>query len=161
MPFFKKEQTALNAAENVRIPETNFEVPEKTIGEKENAPTEAGGELKKPTEEVQLKKSIRRPATTTLPPLSDPLTQKIEKIMEENVGDAYSRLSPLAKQEFKLKGEVTAQKIAGLLMMTHVQVKKIFQLILEWLKILPGVNRFFLEQEAKIKTDRLIALHKK
>jgi hypothetical protein len=31
---------------------------------------------------------------------------------------------------------------------------------LQWLKLLPGVNRFFLEQEAKIKTDRIIHLKK-
>jgi hypothetical protein len=27
--------------------------------------------------------------------------------------------------------------------------------------MLPGVNRFFLEQEAKIKADHIITLHKK
>ena len=41
---------------------------------------------------------------------------------------------------------------------TKVKVKKILKLILEWLRILPGINRFFLEQEAKIKTDRIIQL---
>jgi len=32
---------------------------------------------------------------------------------------------------------------------------------LDWLKILPGVNKFFLEQEAKIKTDKILALKNK
>ena len=44
---------------------------------------------------------------------------------------------------------------------TTGKAKKIFQLILEWLKLLPGINRFFLEQEAKIKTDRIIHLNQK
>ena len=81
--------------------------------------------------------------------------------MEDGIGDAFNRLSPTARQEFKLKGEQTAIKIRTLLKSSHIKVKKIFQLIFEWLKLLPGVNRFFLEQEAKIKTDHIITLHKK
>ncbi len=150
-----KEQIPIPAAEIPRLPESNFEVPEKTAGE--NEPTEK----KIIAEVVSPSKPLRRPPMKAIPLMSDPLTQKIEKILEENVGDAYSRLSPLAQQEFKLKGEVVSQKISDLLKSTHIKVKKIFQLILEWLRLLPGINRFFLEQEAKIKTDRIIALHNK
>ena len=103
----------------------------------------------------------RRPKPTAIPQVRDEITVKIEKIMEDGVGDAYNRLSPIAKEEFKLKGEETARSIRVLLQATHVKVKKIFQLILEWLRLLPGINRFFLEQEAKIKTDRIISLHQK
>lgn len=159
MPDLKKEPAATLDSEKIRLPETNFEIPEKTAVEKEPLPSEE--EKISGAEQILPKKPVRRPITVGRVPLADPITQKIEKIMEENVGDAYSRLSPLAKQEFKLKGEVTAQKISELLKSTHIKVKKIFKLILEWLKILPGVNRFFLEQEAKIKTDRIIELYKK
>ncbi len=155
MPDALKEQIPIPGKENQPLPERGFEVPEKSAAE--NEPTEQ----KVVAEEISPKRSFRRPAAKAIPVLSDPLTQKIEKILEENVGDAYSRLSPIAQQEFKLKGEVVSQKISDLLKSTHIKVKKIFQLILEWLKLLPGVNRFFLEQEAKIKTDRIIALHKK
>ncbi|MEK7213198.1 MAG: hypothetical protein AAB678_02050 [Patescibacteria group bacterium] len=96
-----------------------------------------------------------------LPAVRDELEVRIEKIMEDGLTDAYSRLSPIARQEFKLRGEQTANKIHELLQATKVKVKKIFQLLLEWLKMLPGVNHFFLEQEAKIKTDRIIALQKR
>ena len=103
---------------------------------------------------------IRR-APTSIPSARDPITIKVEKIMEEGLNEAYSRLSPIAQQEFKLKGEETAYKITELLKSAHVQVKKIFRLLLDWLKMLPGVNRFFLEQEAKIKTDKIIMLNNK
>lgn len=99
--------------------------------------------------------------TVAMPQTRDELAVKIEKIMEDGLTDAYGRLSPIAKQEFKLKGEQTAGKIRELLQATTIQVKKIFKLLLEWLKMLPGVNHFFLEQEAKIKTDRIITLHKR
>ena len=36
--------------------------------------------------------------------------------------------------------------------------RKILKLIRSWLKLIPGVNKFFLEQEAKIKTDKIVDL---
>jgi hypothetical protein len=160
MAITKKEQNPTLEAGSFRTPEENLGI--EAAVESESVPEkEQEQKIENPSKETQHKKRIlpHRFSGPVLPPLQDPLAQKIEKILEENVGDAYQRLSPLAKQEFKLKGEVTARKISELLRGTHVKVKKIFQLILEWLKMLPGINRFFLEQEAKIKTDRIIALH--
>lgn len=102
-------------------------------------------------------KKVVRP----IPQLQDEVSIKIEKILEIGLADEYAKLSPIAKQEFKIKGEETTAKIRELLLTTHVKVKKIFYLIIEWLRILPGVNKFFLEQEAKIKTDLILELHKK
>ncbi len=96
------------------------------------------------------------PSQTYAP--SDPLTFQIEKIMEQGIGEAYQELSPIQKQQFKLKGEETAKQIKELLQTTRVKVKKVFRLLLEWLKLLPGINRFFLMQEAKIKTDQILTL---
>ncbi len=89
------------------------------------------------------------------------MSVKIEKILESGLAEEYAKLSPIAKQEFKIKGEETTAKIRELLLDTHIKVKKIFYLIIEWLRILPGINKFFLEQEAKIKTDAIIELSKK
>lgn len=104
---------------------------------------------------------LRRKPRPVIPQVRDEITVKIEKILEEGVGDAYARLSPVAKQEFKLKGEEVARQIREMVKGAHIKVKKVFKLILEWLKMLPGINRFFLEQEAKIKTDRIISIIKK
>lgn len=93
-----------------------------------------------------------------IPPPRDQLTKEIEMILEEGLSDAYTALPRLEKEVFKLKGEETARAIRDLFRNTKVAVKKVFLLILEWLSLLPGINRFFLEQEAKIKTDRLMAL---
>lgn len=94
------------------------------------------------------------------PPARDRLTIKVEKLLESGLEDAYQALSPLAQQEFKLKGEQTASKIRELMRSAKIKVKKIFKLIFEWLSMLPGINHFFLEQEAKIKTDKIIELKK-
>ncbi|MEK7680701.1 MAG: hypothetical protein AAB348_01475 [Patescibacteria group bacterium] len=93
-----------------------------------------------------------------IPSFRDEVTVKIEKILEDGLNDSFQRLSPVAKQEFKLKGERAALEIRELLKSAHVKVKKILRLILDWLRMLPGINKFFLEQEAKIKTDKIVAL---
>lgn len=104
---------------------------------------------------------IPKPRPTLPLPAKDEVMVKIEKIMEEDLNDSYQRLSPVAKQEFKLKGEQTASQIRELLKSAHIKVKKILRLIFDWLRMLPGINHFFLEQEAKIKTDKIIALKNK
>lgn len=110
----------------------------------------------------KLKNSLRasKKKPVIMPQVRDDLTLKIEHVMEDGLKDAFVALSPLEQQEFKLKGEQTARAIRDLLGETKIKIKKIFQLLLEWLKMLPGVNRFFLEQEAKIKVDQILAIHK-
>lgn len=93
-----------------------------------------------------------------IPQVRDELTVKVEKIMEEGLADAFKELNPIERQEFKIKGEETALQIRELLKATHVKIKKIFKLLFSWLKMLPGINRFYLEQEAKIKTDKIASL---
>lgn len=84
--------------------------------------------------------------------------QNIESIMEERLKDVYKAMPPDAKAEFRAKGEVTAKEIETLMYKVKLQTKRIFQLLFDWLKVIPGVNKFFLEQEAKLKTDELIRL---
>lgn len=111
----------------------------------------------KETNEQRQKTAIkRRPAMPR--PVKDETIIKIERILEDGLNDSYQRLSPVARQEFKLKGEQTATQIRDLLKDSHVKIKKILRLILDWLRMLPGINHFFLEQEAKIKTDKIISL---
>ncbi len=115
-----------------------------------------------PAEEPKRKINLSRiTGRKPIPQIRDREVVQIEKILESGLDDSYQRLSPIAKQEFKLRGEQTSLKIKELLKNSHIKAKKIFKLILDWLKILPGVNKFFLEQEAKIKTDRILALKNK
>ena len=134
--------------ENKESEETKKEIPSPKEEEKKQKPeTEKKTLFKKP-----------RLIPVTLPKLRDATAIRVEKILEEGLREAYEKMSPVAKQEFKIKGEETAEKIGQLLKKTHVQVKKIFALIFDWLKMIPGVNYFFLEQEAKIKADRILSL---
>lgn len=135
--------------------EVSKESAESQKGQEETKPAEIkeGGVLPRP-------KQSRRAAA--MPPSPrDELTVQVEKLLAEGLKDAFEKLPPIAQQEFKLKGEQTAGKIRELLRSAKVKVKKVFRLIIEWLMLLPSVNHFFLEQEAKIKTDKIIALKKR
>ena len=103
-------------------------------------------------------KRTKKIKPTTIPQVRDALTVQVEKIMQERLEEAYTKLTPSQKQAFKIKGEETAWHIRQLLKATRVKIKKIFRLLTAWLSLLPGINRFYLEQEAKIKADKIIAL---
>lgn len=82
----------------------------------------------------------------------------IERTMSEGLEEIYLNMPKSKQQEFKREGEKTAVKINQLLNKTKVNIKKIVQLIKKWLSIIPGVNSFFLEQEAKIKADQIFKI---
>jgi len=163
MPDISKEGLPLEEAPQEINNTPEISVPQ-TAEREMNAEKPSSREQKMQPSGEQPRKTKFLPPQKRQPPqmpARDEITTKIEKILEEGLNDSFQRLSPVAKQEFKIKGEQTANKIRDLLKSTHIQVKKIFRLILDWLRIVPGVNRFFLEQEAKIKTDRIIALKNK
>jgi hypothetical protein len=86
----------------------------------------------------------------------DRLEEEIEDILEEDLGDIYKSLPDSKKARFREEGEETVSKIRNVTRKPNVNSKKIFGLIRKWLRIIPGVSRFFLEQEAKIKTDKIL-----
>jgi hypothetical protein len=87
--------------------------------------------------------------------------QAIEKILEKDLGEIYMGMAPEKQREFKMKGEETAREINILLHKTKVQVGKIINLIIRWLSVIPGVNRFFIEQDAKIRADEILRIRMK
>lgn len=132
--------------------------------ESETKETNESKETKTQQEEIQKTKSgIQQQKQTkqtqqTQTQQKDDLTQEIESILEKGLEDAYQEMTPVQQQEFKIKGEETAKKIRDLIQAGKAKVKKIFELIFEWLKALPGVNKFYIEQEAKIKADKVAKL---
>lgn len=88
----------------------------------------------------------------------DEVVIEVEKILEEGLGDFYEGLPPDAKAAFRKKGEEVSSAVAEMVRKLKVNVKKVTELISKWLQTIPGVNKFFLEQETKIKTDKIIEL---
>lgn len=92
------------------------------------------------------------------PSYKDAKLIEIENVLEQDLAQIYFDLPPESKQIFKSEGELTARKINALLLETKVAAQKIVTLIVNWLALLPGVNKFFIEQEAKIKADKILAM---
>lgn len=87
--------------------------------------------------------------------------KSIDNILAEGLHEIFLQMNPEKQKEFKKVGEETVVKISSLLQKAKIKVDKIVLLIRKWLKIIPGVNQFFLEQEAKIKADKIIRLKDK
>ncbi|MFH1187286.1 MAG: hypothetical protein V1688_00300 [bacterium] len=87
--------------------------------------------------------------------------KQIESILQEGLEETYKTMDPVSREQFKTQGEDTARAINILLSKTKVKVKEIVNLIVKWLKLIPGINKFFIEQEAKIKADKLLAQKRK
>jgi len=86
--------------------------------------------------------------------------REIDRILSDGLADMYMKMTPEKQHEFKRVGEETTQRINAMLSETKIKVKKIISLIRDWLSMIPGVNSFFLEQETKIRTDKVIKLKK-
>ncbi len=87
-----------------------------------------------------------------------PLQQEIENVLEEGLLPMYQGLTPKQRKQFRGEGERIALVIEKILNKTKVKIIELIRLIRRWLQLLPGVNVFFLEQEAKIKAEKLMAL---
>jgi len=148
-----------------------FEIPTPT---KEKVPeTEKGAhfEPEKPKWEKfkaaeEKKPKIPPSSTAALDVQFRPLTEEeikkeIENILSENLDDIYLGLPVNLKEQFRKKGDETVSEIKKIISKTRIVVHKILNLIKNWLKIIPGINKFFLEQEAKIKTAKILSLAEK
>jgi hypothetical protein len=94
------------------------------------------------------------------PMTSEVIHKKVDSILSADMEDVFLSLDAGTQRVFKIKGEETTKKITNLLLETKVRVGEITKLILEWLRIIPQVNKHYLEQEAKIKTDNILEINK-
>ncbi len=101
------------------------------------------------------------PSSVTTEPSANltPLAKKVEQVLEEDLTDIFLSLPADKQQEFKQAGEVAAQKISRLMQKVRFNLRQIIKIIRDWLSVIPGVNKYFLEQTAKIKADKIIKLH--
>ncbi|MBI2475209.1 hypothetical protein HYV69_02160 [Candidatus Uhrbacteria bacterium] len=151
-------------------PKETPEEPEKVLVKRENVLEIQEGQEGRGEREAQEKneeesiskmqevKVTQSKTTSAIQKPLDPIEQKIESILEEDLTEIYLSMSKDKQEKFKEEGEKTLSKIMQIIHKTKINAKKIFFLIRSWLKLIPGVNRFFLEQEAKIKTDKILRL---
>jgi hypothetical protein len=115
---------------------------------------EAGTELEA-AQATHAGSAAAQAASISNQPEKDEIIIEVEKILEDGIGPFYASLPDEAKPVFKKRGEQVASQIAEMVRSMNFRVRKAVRLIADWLRTIPGINKFFLEQEAKIKTDML------
>lgn len=92
------------------------------------------------------------------PQAKSQMEMRLESILEDGLEQIYQDMPPSQQEAFRMKGEETARAIESLLMHAKAAAHTILSLIRGWLKMIPGVSALFLEQEAKIKTDKIMGI---
>src|SRR3989338_2595285 len=89
--------------------------------------------------------------TVNLPQTPSPVASRaatvegrLRQILSEDMTELLTALPADKKLEVQTEGLKTIAQIQELLKQAHLQIRKIFQLIWQWLKRIPGLNRFFL-----------------
>lgn len=135
--------------------ESGVEADEKAL---ESLPESKDTFLEEAAEETMVTKVVEGQPITQVaaPPAAVPKDEtlvRVEKVLEEGLGDIYARLPESAKPKFRQKGEKAAAEIASMVRSLKLRFRRALTLIRDWLLTIPNVNKFFLEQEAKIKVD--------
>ncbi len=144
----------------LKRPATEVAIPEHVEGPVEKRERPSIGQAEHPAEKkpkAEGAPAVVPVATPVRAPQKSPLLQEIENVMEEGLLPTYKQLTPKQRIQFKIAGERTASSIERVLRQTKVKLIELIRLIRRWLQLLP-VNVFFLEQEAKIKAEKLLAL---
>lgn len=88
-------------------------------------------------------------------PPKDPDLHEVETMLAGGLESFYKGLSAKDQETFRKKGEEISKELAGMVKRLSIDLKRALQLVRDWLLVIPGVSKFFLEQEAKIKVDML------
>lgn len=134
------------------IPEQRNEVPETGASFESSQPV-----VEQPPETVPVVQDASVSAPVAPAP-KDPSVRAVEHILEEDLGDAFHKMTPELQIKFRKEGERITSIIVTMVRNAKVNARVVLKLIATWLKMIPGVNHFFLAQEAKIKTDKILKL---
>ncbi|MBT3230826.1 hypothetical protein HN358_03565 [Candidatus Uhrbacteria bacterium] len=120
-------------------------------------------EVEKPVEKEKPQEVAETPAVsvTPEPPSQIPIKKEeilvdLEQILADDLTDIFLELPDARKLEFKQRGEEVAQKIREMVSTGKFKIGKALNWIREWLQMIPGVNKYFIDQEAKIKADKIV-----
>lgn len=142
-----------------RIPATPEAAPEKKLETETTAPETAPENAPEtPPAETGELPSVAPVSVPADEVTRDPVLMKVERELEEGLWDAYKTMPAQARQRFKAEGEQVAKVIREGMATGSLVAKNVIKLIMDWLKLIPGVNKWFLRQEAKSKTDAIMAM---
>ena len=155
---------------NLEIPKSKIEsIPEQEVPRTDSSFLEKKVETKK-EEEGPGEEKISTDILTDIQSIStqnntgsqsDINLRKVEDILSQGMESVFLSMDAHTQEIFKIEGEKTAKKINSLMQKAKVKFSELISLISLWLKIIPRVNKYYLEQEAKIKADAIIKIYSK
>ncbi len=147
---------AAPAAETGKSPE----MPKPAENGREAAPQGADGRAAQP-ERAPAAAAPSAPKRAEAPAdAKDKYRVRVERALEQNLWDLYFALPQGAREKFKAEGEAAAAALRTAIEKKNVKPNAVLHAVNRWLKTIPKVNPYFLEQEAKIKTDKIMDLVK-
>ncbi|MFH1430787.1 MAG: hypothetical protein ABIG71_04730 [Candidatus Uhrbacteria bacterium] len=88
-----------------------------------------------------------------------PLREDIEAALaDDRIRELYAALEPSVQQAFRVAAERLAARIEVMIAKQKLNIDDVHEEIVDWLHIIPTINRWFLVQEAKVKTDAMLKL---
>lgn len=160
MPEKEPEDIFAFQGETPATPEGRVEVRVEQPVEKRETRPEVAPVKEQPEVPVAHETPTTQPVTNQALPVqaADQRLIQVEKILAEGLEEIYKTLPSAEQQRFRIEGEKAAHEVATLMGQVKVRVQQIITVIRKWLSVLPGVNKYFIEQEAKIKAQRILLL---
>lgn len=160
-----EEGTPVSVRTEIRTPHTQESnpPPEVSVTSEESLPRPISETMQPTSTVVSVSDSEPSPPPSALQQWKGktPLRQNVEGILAEGLADVFAHMSFEDQEKFRAKGEETATILETLVAQLKATSKRVVQLIRAWLLLIPHVNKFFLDQETKIKTDYVLALQEK
>lgn len=128
--------------------------PDKAPEKPAEVPTAKKAKPVQPPADQPVAQAVAVPAA----PAKTETRKEIESILQDGLSDIYVRLTPAQQQEFTEKANETATIIEVLVTQFKATAREVLRLLRLWLSKVPGVNKYFVEQATKIKTDRIMFL---
>lgn len=142
-------------AEKPVIPVETLPIPEIT---KETVPAEP--EQPTPSKKAQTQAQPSQVPAAAAPVQAQPekteTRKQIESILQEGLGPVFLQMDQKERMAFTQAANETASKLEVLVTQFKASAKEVLRLIKVWLAKIPRVNKYFLEQASKIKTDEIL-----
>ncbi|MFC1598030.1 hypothetical protein ACFL2M_00665 [Patescibacteria group bacterium] len=130
----------------------------------QEAPVAEGAPPPRPGAAAQLPTDDAAAGPAIAPAPAAPKTKtraEIEELLSDGLSELYQGMSAEEQQKFREKGEEAAGAIEEMVGTFKATAQKVIEIIRGWLSTIPRVNKYFLEQESKLKTDDIMKLQRK
>lgn len=137
---------------------TKQEVTETTV----EAPAEQPAELPAPKKASVTTDDATPASTATALPATDKteVRKQIESILQQGLSEMFVNMPPAERAAFSKSANETAGKLELLVSQFKATAREVLALIRAWLTKIPKVNKYFLEQSSKIKTDEILEVQR-